>query len=124
MPSHNPLTSTLTTTRSPGWPRARHPIDLPGALPHGVPGQSCTTPAAGLFEGCPDGMPHEPRCGLAEQTRSEPCTHTCHVAVRAEADALVSRYAAARGDIGRTLASAFTPKCSRHRSGTVTRHAL
>ena len=54
-----------------------------------------------------DGMPHDPRCGLAEQTRSERHTSARHVGIRASTNAQVSGYVKAQDDSGRASVSAF-----------------
>jgi len=67
--------------------------------------------AAGLRQ--VDGMPREPACGLAEQSRSEPLASHRHALRRTSRYAQVNRHAKALGVSRRDPSSAFTPKCSR-----------
>jgi len=59
-----------------------------------------------------DGMPREPRCGLAEQTRSEPSARRRHAPRRTGRNTQVKRHTTTPAVSSRESASAFTPKCS------------
>jgi hypothetical protein len=81
---------------------ARHSADLPEGYRTPAQGQSCTRPGpvasrllradarSGLRQ--VDWMPSEPRCGLAEQTRSKPRTSSRYAQRRASRNAQVNWY--------------------------------
>jgi hypothetical protein len=103
--------------------RSATPRRPPQGLPPAAPEAELYEPGRRLHRGLPpsrrtaglrqvDGMPREPGCGLAEQTRSEPPASACHATRRTSRNAQVNRHATTPDVSRRQSASAFGTKRS------------
>ncbi len=99
-----------------------HPLDLPEGY-HADPRAELHEAGYRLHRGLPpgwravglrqvDGMPREPRCGLAEQTRSEPLASARHAPGRTSTNPQANWYAPTPDVSRREAASTFGTKRS------------
>jgi hypothetical protein len=106
-----------------GMSRSATPRRPPQGLPHTVPGAELHDSGRRLRRELPpgrragglrqvDGMPREPQCGLAEQTRSGLIASARHAPERTSTNAQLNRHAAAPDVTSREPASTFGTKCS------------